>query len=88
MWKSEILSKDAVFRVRVPTDLFFSCARDYSTKIYGSLSFIISFAHNHSTKKFESTMMYFFHLYTTIWPEIRFLINLIFLFVHDPMTKN
>ena len=42
LWKSDILSKDAGFRFRVPTDIFLLCAHDYSTKIYGPF-FIYSF---------------------------------------------
>ena len=50
LWKSDILSEDAGFRVKVTTDFFLLCAHDYSTKIYGPISFILSFVHNHSTK--------------------------------------
>ena len=50
LWKSDILSKGAGFRVRIPTDLFLLCAHDYSTKIYGPLSFVVSFVDNHYTK--------------------------------------
>ena len=35
---------------RVPTDLFILFANDHSTKIYGPLSFNLSFVHDHSTK--------------------------------------
>ena len=34
-------------------------------------------------QKLGSTLMYFLHLYTIIWPKIRVLMNLIFLFVHN-----
>ena len=34
-------------------------------------------------QKLWSTLMYFLHLYTIIWPKIRVLMNLIFLFVHN-----
>ena len=37
------------FRV-VPTDSFLLCAIDHSTKIYGPLSFIFYFVHDHLTK--------------------------------------
>ena len=36
-------------KIRVFID-FFLCARDHLTKIYGPLSFILSFEHDHSTK--------------------------------------
>ena len=35
---------------RVPTDLFLLFAHDHSTKIYGPLSFNLSFVDGHSTK--------------------------------------
>ena len=51
---SEILAEAICTTIRpefeVPTDLFLLFAHDQSTKIYGPLSFNISFAHNHSTK--------------------------------------
>ena len=77
----------AGFRASVPTDLFLLCAHDYSTKIYGPLSFILSSMHNNSTKNWSS-LIYLFYLYSTIRPKIRVLINLTFLFVHDHSTKN
>ena len=33
LWKNDILSKDAGFRVMVPTDLFLLFAHDHSTKL-------------------------------------------------------
>ena len=36
--------------IKVLIDLFRSFAQEYSTKIYGPLSFILSFVRNHSTK--------------------------------------
>ena len=35
---------------KIPTDLFLLQAHDHSTRIYGPLSFNLSFLHNHSTK--------------------------------------
>ena len=35
---------------RVPTDLFLLIEHDHSTKIFGLLSFILSFVHDHSAK--------------------------------------
>ena len=37
-------------RLKVPTDLFHLFTHDHSAKIYGSLSFILSLVHDHSTK--------------------------------------
>ena len=36
--------------IRVIIDLFILFAHDQSTKLYGPLSFILSFVHDHSTK--------------------------------------
>ena len=37
-------------KFRVPTDLIILYAQDHSTKIYGPLSFNLSFVHDHPTK--------------------------------------
>ena len=37
-------------KIRASIDFFYSCARNHSTEIYGPLSFILSFEHDHSTK--------------------------------------
>ena len=75
LWKSDILNKDAGFRVRVPTDLFLLCAH----KINGPLSFILSFVYNHSTKNYGSHWLFLF-LHTTIWPNYMVLFNLFFIY--------
>ena len=45
-----LLSTTVRPKITVHTDLFLLFVHDYSTKIYGLLSFILSFVHNHSTK--------------------------------------
>ena len=72
--------------MRVLIHLFLLFAHDHSTNTW--LSFIYSFF---SARLFEqklgSTLVFFFHLYTTIRPKIRVLINLIFFLVHNHLTK-
>ena len=45
-----LLSTTVRPKITVHIDLFLLFVHDYSTKIYGLLSFILSFVHNHSTK--------------------------------------
>ena len=45
-----LLSTTVRPKITVHIDLFLLFVHDYSAKIYGLLSFILSFVHNHSTK--------------------------------------
>ena len=91
-------------KIRVLIDLFLLFVHNHLTKLYGPLSFIfcmtiqpkirfrINFLYFICARTFNqklgSSLINLFHLYTTIWPKIRALINLMFLFVHNYSTKN
>ena len=68
-------------------DLFLLFAHDHSTKIYGPLSFILSFAIDRVRPKDMVFFHLFFLLCTTIRPKIMVLIDLFLLFAHDHSTK-
>ena len=88
---SSILAKSIYATIQpefgVPTDLFPLYAHNHSTKVYGPLSFILSFAHNiwPENKVHTDLLLY---MYTTIRPKVRVLVNLFILFVHGHSTKN
>ena len=74
-------------KIRVLNDLFLLFALDHSTKLHVIFHYSF-FSAQPFDQKLGSTSIHVFHLYTTIWPKIRVLINLILLFVHDHLTKN
>ena len=59
--------------------LFLLYAHDQSTKIYGPLSFNLSFCARPFVQKSGSTLIYFFYLHTTIRQEYMVLFYLFFL---------
>ena len=68
--------------------LFLFRARPFDQKL-GSLSFILSFfGARPFEQKLGSSLIYSFHLYTTIRPKIKVPTNLMLLFLHDYLTKN
>ena len=74
---------------RVPTDLFLLFAHDHSTKIYGPLSFNLSFVHDNSTKTQLARVLtgLFFYLHTTIRQKMYRPLSFILSFVYDHSTK-
>ena len=60
---------------RIPTDMFILYARDHLTKIYGLLTFNLSFLHDW----FLSFFLSFFYLYATIRQKYMVLFRLFFL---------
>ena len=80
---SSILTKSLCTTIRpefrIPTGLFLLYAHDHSTKIYGPLSFNLSFCARPFVQKSGSTLIYFFYLHTTIRQEYMVLFYLFFL---------
>ena len=64
---------------RVPIDLLLLFAHDHSTKIYGPLSFNLSFVHNLFDQKPRSSLIFFFYVQTNIRPKYMILFHLFFL---------
>ena len=85
LWKSDILSEDAGCRIRV-WFISFMCTRLFDQITWSSFSYSF-FRPRPFDQKLGSTLMYLFHLRTTIQPNIRVLINLIFILVHNHSTK-
>ena len=74
-------------KIRVIINLFLLCVHDHSTEIYGPLSFVLSFVHDHSTRVRVLTDLFLLfahdHL-TKIYAPLLFIL----FFVHDHSTKN
>ena len=64
-------------KIRVLIDLIFLFAHDYSTKLYGPVSFILSFCTT-IRPKIRVLIVLFFLMHTTIWPNYIVLFHLFF----------
>ena len=73
-------------KIRLLINLFLLCVLDYSTEIYGLLSFVLSFVHNHSIKARVLTDLFllFAHDHST---KIYVPLSINLSFIHDHWTK-
>ena len=89
--RSVILAEAICMTIRaefmVSTDLFLIFTHDHSTKVYGPLSFNLSFVHNHSTKirvLIDLFILFVRYHSTKLYGPLSFILS----FAHDHLTKN
>ena len=77
---AEVLCTTLRQEFRISNDLFLLFAHDRSAKIYGPLSFTLSFCARPFDQTLGSSLIYFFYVHTTIQPKYIVLFHL-FLFL-------